>query len=146
MYGSLASMAAAKARIELMKTHPTIGAEILAPIEQLRDMLPIVRWHHENWNGRGYPDALRGDEIPLSARIVAVADCYDAVTTDRPYQAAYQPRYAAEVITKLAGSRFDAKVVTAFLRAYEMGDLEKLVGASASASAIEVEVPVAANV
>ncbi|HEX9798751.1 MAG TPA: HD domain-containing phosphohydrolase [Thermoanaerobaculia bacterium] len=133
------------AEFELMKAHPTIGAEILAPIEQLRDMLPIVRWHHENWNGRGYPDALRGDEIPLSARIVAVADCYDAVTTDRPYQAAYQPRYAAEVITKLAGSRFDAKVVTAFLRAFELGDLVQQVGAESS-TASEIELPATANV
>jgi putative nucleotidyltransferase with HDIG domain len=130
---------------ELMKAHPTIGAEILAPIEQLRDMLPIVRWHHENWNGRGYPDSLRGEEIPLSARIVAVADCYDAVTTDRPYQTAYQPRYAAEVITKLAGSRFDAKVVTAFLRAFELGDLVKQVGAESPAVG-EIELPATANV
>ena len=132
------------AEFEQMKAHPTIGAEILGPIEQLRDMIPIVRWHHENWNGRGYPDGLRGDEIPLSARIVAVADCYDAVTTDRPYQKAYQPRYAAEVITKLAGSRFDAKVVTAFLRAFELGDLMQQVKEH-GASALEVELPVSAN-
>jgi putative nucleotidyltransferase with HDIG domain len=132
------------AEFEQMKQHPTIGAEILAPIEQLRDMIPIVRWHHENWNGRGYPDGLRGDEIPLSARIVAVADCYDAVTTDRPYQKAYQPRYAAEVITKLAGSRFDAKVVTAFLRAFELGDLVQQVK-DQPAAALEVELPVSAN-
>jgi HD-GYP domain-containing protein (c-di-GMP phosphodiesterase class II) len=129
---------------EQMKAHPTIGAEILAPIEPLRDMIPIVRWHHENWNGRGYPDGLRGDEIPLSARIVAVADCYDAVTTDRPYQKAYLPRDAAEVITRLAGSRFDAKVVTAFLRAFELGDLVQQVREQGS-SALEVELPASAN-
>jgi len=133
------------AEFEQMKAHPTIGAEILAPIEQLRDMIPIVRWHHENWNGRGYPDGLRSDEIPLSARIVAVADCYDAVTTDRPYQSAYEPRYAAEVITKLAGSRFDAKVVTAFLRAFELGDLAAQVEKQGGA-ALEVELPATANV
>ncbi|MCM2268649.1 MAG: HD domain-containing protein [Thermoanaerobaculia bacterium] len=132
------------AEFEQMKQHPSVGAEILAPIEQLRDMIPVVRWHHENWNGRGYPDGLRGEEIPLSARIVAVADCYDAVTTDRPYQTAYEPRYAAEVITKLAGSRFDAKVVTAFLRAFELGDLVQQVGAGAAAG--EIELPATANV
>jgi putative nucleotidyltransferase with HDIG domain len=132
------------AEFEQMKAHPSVGAEILAPIEQLRDMIPVVRWHHENWNGRGYPDALRGEEIPLSARIVAVADCYDAVTTDRPYQKAYEARYAAEVITKLAGSRFDAKVVTAFLRAFELGDLMQQVGVSATAG--EIELPATANV
>jgi HD-GYP domain-containing protein (c-di-GMP phosphodiesterase class II) len=105
----------------------------------------VVRWHHENWNGRGYPDGLRGEAIPLSARIVAVADCYDAITTDRPYQKAYEPRFAAEVITKLAGSRFDAKVVTAFLRAFELGDLVQQVREHGH-SALEVELPVAANV
>jgi putative nucleotidyltransferase with HDIG domain len=132
------------AEFELMKAHPTVGAEILGPLEALRDMIPIVRWHHENWNGRGYPDGLRGEEIPLSARIVAVADCYDAVTTERPYQKAYEPRYAAEVITKLAGSRFDAKVVTAFLRAFELGDLMQQV--REHPTAVEVELPIAARV
>ncbi len=130
---------------EEMKAHPKVGAEILAPIEQLHDMIPVIRWHHENWNGRGYPDQLRGDEIPLSARIVAVADCFDAITTDRPYQKAYEARFAAEVITKLAGSRFDAKVVTAFLRAFEMGDLVQQVGEHDD-SELEVELPATANV
>ncbi|HSM13496.1 MAG TPA: HD domain-containing phosphohydrolase [Thermoanaerobaculia bacterium] len=131
---------------EVMKTHTTMGADIIAPIEQLKEMIPIVRWHHENWNGKGYPDGLRGEEIPVMARIVAVADCFDAVTTNRPYQKAYDKRHAAEIITKLAGSRFDAKIVTAFLRAFEMGDLEKLVGATPSPAAIEVELPAAANI
>ena len=129
-----------------MKSHPVVGAEILAPIDMLRDMIPVIRWHHENWNGKGYPDGLRADDIPLMARIVAVADCFDAVTTNRPYQKAYDKRHAAEIITKMAGSRFDAKVVTAFLRAFEMGDLEKLMGEAESAAAIEVDLPVAANV
>ena len=130
---------------ELMKAHPVTGAEILAPIKQLEEMIPVVRWHHENWNGRGYPDGLRGEAIPLVARIVAVADCYDAVTTDRPYQKAYEPRFAAEVITKLAGSRFDAKVVTAFLRAFELGDLVQHVREHGPTTALEVELPVSAN-
>ncbi len=130
---------------ELMKAHPVIGAEILAPIEALKEMLPVVRWHHENWNGKGYPDGLRGEGIPLAARIVAVADTYDAVTTNRPYQKAYEPRFAAEVLTKLAGSRFDAKVVTAFLRAFEMGDLVQQVHEQ-GATALEVELPLAAYV
>ena len=108
---------------DAMKQHPTIGADILAPIEPLREMLPAIRWHHESWNGRGYPDALRGEAIPLIARIVAVADCFDAITTNRPYQRAYAAPYAVETITKLAGTRFDAKVVTAFLRAFESGQV-----------------------
>ena len=104
-----------------MKLHPVIGFEILQPIGPLTEMLPAVRWHHESWNGKGYPDGLKGESIPLIARIVAVADTFDAITTNRPYQNAYTPDYAVETITKLTGSRFDAKVVTAFLRAFEQG-------------------------
>jgi HD-GYP domain-containing protein (c-di-GMP phosphodiesterase class II) len=106
---------------EQMKLHPAIGEEILRPLEPLREMLPAIRWHHEAWNGRGYPDGLKGEQIPLIARIVAVADTFDAITTNRPYQKAYSPEYAVETITKLTGARFDAKVVTAFLRAFQQG-------------------------
>ncbi len=104
-----------------MKLHPVIGAEIMSRIEQLKEMLPAIRWHHEAWNGKGYPDGLRGEQIPLMARIVGIADTFDAITTNRPYQRAYEPSFAVETITKLVGSRFDAKVVTAFLRAFEAG-------------------------
>ena len=107
-----------------MKLHPVIGYDILQPIEPLAEMLPAVRWHHEAWNGKGYPDGLKGETIPLIARIVAVADTFDAITTNRPYQTAYTPEYAVETITKLTGARFDAKVVTAFLRAFEKGAIE----------------------
>jgi len=106
-----------------MKLHPVMGEEILTPIVDLREMLPAVRWHHENWNGRGYPDGLKGEQIPLPARIVAVADTFDAVTTNRPYQQAYSLEDAVGTIRRLVGSRFDAKVVTAFLRAYEKGEV-----------------------
>lgn len=107
----------------LMKLHPVIGAEIISPIEQLKHAQPVVRWHHENWNGRGYPDGLKGEEIPLDARIVAVADTFDAVTTNRPYQQAFTLEFAVETITKLTGKRFDAKITTAFLNAYENGEI-----------------------
>jgi HD-GYP domain-containing protein (c-di-GMP phosphodiesterase class II) len=106
-----------------VRAHPVIGADILSPIEQLRDVLPAVRWHHECWNGRGYPDGLRGEAIPLAARIVAVADTFDAVTTTRPYSGGYTGEFALETITRLAGSRFDAKIVTAFLHAYQRGEI-----------------------
>ncbi|HEV8629743.1 MAG TPA: HD domain-containing phosphohydrolase [Thermoanaerobaculia bacterium] len=106
---------------EQMKLHPAIGEEILKPLEPLKEMLPAIRWHHEAWNGRGYPDGLKGEQIPLIARIVAVADTFDAITTNRPYQKAYSYEYAVETITKLTGARFDAKVVTAFLRAFQQG-------------------------
>jgi putative nucleotidyltransferase with HDIG domain len=108
---------------EQMKAHTVMGAEIVAPIEQLREMIPAIRSHHEAWNGRGYPDALRGEQIPLYARIVGVADTFDAITTNRPYQKAYSLQFAVETITKLTGSRFDAKIVTAFLRAFDAGDV-----------------------
>jgi HD-GYP domain-containing protein (c-di-GMP phosphodiesterase class II) len=108
---------------EQMKLHPTIGADIMAPIDQLREMIPGIRWHHEAWNGQGYPDKLKAEQIPLIARVIAVADCFDAITTNRPYQRAYTAEFAVETITKLAGSRFDARVVTAFLRAFEGGEI-----------------------
>ncbi|MFN7940414.1 MAG: HD domain-containing protein [Thermoanaerobaculia bacterium] len=130
---------------ELMKAHPTIGADILAPIDSLREMLPAVRWHHENWNGRGYPHGLRGEDIPLTARIVAVADCFDAITTSRPYQKAYAPRYAVDTITGLAGSRFDAKVVTAFLRAFEAGDIAARLEDVTLVTQADTELPAVAN-
>jgi putative nucleotidyltransferase with HDIG domain len=130
---------------EVMKTHPAVGAEILQPIELLRDMLPAVRCHHENWNGKGYPDRLRGESIPLMARIVAVADTFDAITTSRPYQAAYETKYAAELITQLAGSRFDAKVVTAFLRAFQGGALLHEIHET-TRPGLEIELPIAANI
>jgi len=108
---------------EQMKQHTVIGADIMASIEPLREMLPVIRWHHESWNGRGYPDGKKGEQIPLWARIVAVADTFDAITTNRPYQKAFSLDEAISIITKLTGSRFDAKVVTAFFRAYESGEV-----------------------
>ena len=108
---------------EQMKAHTVIGAEIMATIEQLREAVPAIRSHHEAWNGRGYPDGLKGEQIPLYARIVGVADTFDAITTNRPYQKAYSLQFAVETITRLTGSRFDAKIVTAFLRAFEAGDV-----------------------
>lgn len=111
---------------EQMKMHTVVGAEIMSPIEQLKEMIPAIRWHHEAWNGRGYPEGLRGEQIPLFARIVAVADTFDAITTNRPYQQAANLQYAVDTITKLTGSRFDAKVVTAFLRAVQAGDLRPI--------------------
>ena len=108
---------------EQMKLHTVMGADIMTPIEQLKEMIPAIRSHHEAWNGRGYPDGLKGEQIPLFARIVGVADTFDAITTNRPYQQAYSLQFAVETITRLTGSRFDAKIVTAFLRAFEAGEI-----------------------
>jgi putative nucleotidyltransferase with HDIG domain len=122
-----------------MKMHTVIGAEIMNPIEQLREMIPAIRWHHEAWNGRGYPDGLRGEQIPLYARIVAVADTFDAITTNRPYQEAANLQYAVETITKLTGGRFDAKVVTAFLRAVQAGEVRPMVPREGRVTLPEIE-------
>ncbi|MEM9592679.1 MAG: HD domain-containing phosphohydrolase [Acidobacteriota bacterium] len=108
---------------EEMKQHPSIGAEIVEPISALGDMLPGIRWHHEAWNGTGYPDKLKGESIPLMARIIGVADTFDAITTNRPYQTASSPEFATETIKKLTGTKFDAKVVTAFLLAWDAGHI-----------------------
>lgn len=112
---------------EQMKLHTVIGAEIMGRIDSLKEIIPAIRWHHEAWNGKGYPDCLKGEQIPLIARIVAVADTFDAVTTSRPYQQAYTPEFAVATITRLASTRFDAKVVTAFLSAFNAGQIESAV-------------------
>jgi putative nucleotidyltransferase with HDIG domain len=108
---------------EQMKLHTVMGADILSRIQELKEVIPAVRWHHEAWAGGGYPDGLKGEQIPLLARIVAVADCFDAITTNRPYQQAGSLQFAIETITRLTGKKFDAKVVTAFLRACEAGEV-----------------------
>ncbi len=107
-----------------MKQHSVIGADIVEPISALREMLPGIRWHHESWNGSGYPDGLKGEQIPLMARVIGVADTFDAITTNRPYQDASPPEKALEIIKKLTGRRFDARIVTAFLLAWEAGHIK----------------------
>jgi HD-GYP domain-containing protein (c-di-GMP phosphodiesterase class II) len=92
---------------EIMKTHTTKGANILRPVPQLREMLPGIELHHEALNGRGYPYGLKGDEIPLLARVIAVADTFDALTTNRPYQKAHDPVEALRIIQNLSGQRLD---------------------------------------
>jgi HD-GYP domain-containing protein (c-di-GMP phosphodiesterase class II) len=101
---------------DCIKGHPAKGAEILLPIAQLEDALPAIRHHHEQYDGRGYPDALRGDSIPLLARIIAVADTYDAITSRRAYREAGSHEKAMRIIREGAGSQFDPKVVDAFCR------------------------------
>lgn len=126
---------------ELMKAHTVIGADIMSQIDQLKEMVPAIRSHHEAWNGRGYPDGLKGEQIPLFARIVGVADTFDAITTNRPYQKAYSLQFAVETITRLTGSRFDAKIVTAFLRAFEAGDIRAAAEALGGRYEEEVQEP-----
>jgi HD-GYP domain-containing protein (c-di-GMP phosphodiesterase class II) len=98
----------------LIARHPVIGAEILRDVTFLGEAKLVVRHHHERWDGAGYPDGLHGDDIPLAARVFAVADTLDALTTDRPYRPAVGWIEAREVIRANAGTQFDPAVVRAF--------------------------------
>jgi putative nucleotidyltransferase with HDIG domain len=109
----------------LMKAHATKGANILRPVRQLSNVLAGIELHHESLDGRGYPYGLRGEEIPLLARIVTVADTFDAMTTDRPYQAAMEPAYVVAKIRSLAATKFDPVAVQALGKLFERGELVK---------------------
>lgn len=100
--------------MDIMKQHPAIGARIVAPISAYADVLAAVRHHHEHYDGSGYPDGLAGEEIPLIARIFAVADVFDALASPRPYREAWSPEQVVEYIAKGAGTQFDPQVVEAF--------------------------------
>ncbi len=98
----------------LMRRHPVIGAQIIGGIDFLEAAAEVVRSHHERWDGNGYPDGLAGDEIPLAARVFALADVFDAITTVRPYRPASPLPEARQMIIAAAGSHFDPAVVEAF--------------------------------
>jgi ribonuclease P protein subunit RPR2 len=98
----------------LMARHPVIGSEIVSGIDFLGDATRVVRSHHERWDGTGYPDRLAGEEIPITARVFAVADVLDALTTDRPYRPASPLTVAREMIVAESGSHFDPNVIEAF--------------------------------
>jgi HD-GYP domain-containing protein (c-di-GMP phosphodiesterase class II) len=108
---------------EVMKTHTTKGANILRPVTQLAEMLPGIELHHEALDGRGYPYGLQGDQIPLLARVIAVADTFDALTTNRPYQHAHTPEEAFKIIQNLAGKRLDPETVAALIAVYGRGEI-----------------------
>ncbi len=101
---------------ELMRQHPQTAYDMLAGIDYLRPALTIPLYHHEKWDGSGYPFGLKGEQIPLAARIFAVVDVYDALTSDRPYRAAWSQAAALEYIREQAGKHFDPKVVEVFLK------------------------------
>jgi HD-GYP domain-containing protein (c-di-GMP phosphodiesterase class II) len=109
---------------EVMKTHTTKGANILRPVTQLADMLPGIELHHEALDGRGYPYGLQGDQIPLLARVIAVADTFDALTTNRPYQQAHTPDQTLQIIKNLAGKRLDPLAVQALLAVHARGEIK----------------------
>ncbi|MBT9329632.1 HD-GYP domain-containing protein [Paracidobacterium acidisoli] len=109
---------------DIVKAHTVKGASILRPIEALEDLIPGIELHHESLDGLGYPYGLRGEEIPLMPRIIAVADSFDAMTSSRPWQQAMNPAYVVEVLTRLAEKRYDPAVVAALTALFRRGEIE----------------------
>ncbi len=123
---------------EIMKTHTTKGANILRPVAQLTEMIPGIELHHESLDGRGYPHGFKEQDIPLLPRIIAVADTFDALTTNRPYQQAYDPEAALKIIHNLSGKRLDPAPVAALTAIYQRGEIRiqrPAIGAPAQAAA-----------
>ncbi len=108
---------------EKMKIHPVVGADILQRVQFPYPVVPIVRSHHEWWNGKGYPDGLKGEEIPIGARILTVVDCFDALTSDRPYRKGKSLEDAMALVRSLSGTQFDPRVVDVFQ--HQCVELEK---------------------
>jgi len=104
-----------KKEFEIIKKHPQIGADIIRPVHFLKDVVPIILHHHERYDGYGYGSKLKGEEIPLGARIVAVVDVYQALVSNRPYRKAYSKREAIKIVKEESGTHFDPKIVKAFL-------------------------------
>jgi putative nucleotidyltransferase with HDIG domain len=101
---------------EIIKEHPVHGAKIFENIEQLKDIVPLIRHHHERVDGKGYPDGLKGEETPISARILHIAESFDSMTSDRPHRPSPGIEYAISELKKHSGSQFDTRVVDAFLK------------------------------
>ena len=101
---------------EEIKKHPQIGVDIIKPIHSLHPIIPFLLHHHERWDGKGYPDGLEGQRIPLGARIIAIADVYQALVSDRPYRKAYSRREAMGIVKRSSGTQFDPDIVGFFLK------------------------------
>ena len=95
----------------LMRRHTIVGGDVVSRVPSLRAIAPLIRAHHEQWGGSGYPDGLAGEQIPLGARILAVADAYEAMITDRPYQQAHNEAWALAELRRCAGTQFDPIIV-----------------------------------
>lgn len=110
------------AEFEIMKSHPVRSAQIMEKISALRNLIPGIRHHHERYDGLGYPDGLKSDEIPLYARIILIADTYDAMTSTRPYRLALDKEVAITELRNCSGTQFDTPLVDAFIRAMRKKD------------------------
>ena len=104
-----------KKEFEEIKKHPQIGADIIRPIQFLHALIPFIFYHHERWDGKGYPSGIKGEDIPIGARVIAIADVYQALISDRPYHKAFTKAKALELIKKASGTQFDPRIVNNFL-------------------------------
>jgi response regulator RpfG family c-di-GMP phosphodiesterase len=119
--GLLASTVASEADREVIKSHPTLALDLLKPIAAWEEILPMIYAHHERWDGRGYPLGTAGEAIPLGARIIAVAEAFDAMTRERPHGPKRSPEAALVELEKFAGTQFDPKIVRLFVAEYRQG-------------------------
>ncbi len=106
-----------------IREHPKIGAKILLRITTLREAIPYVLYHHERWDGTGYPSGKAGEEIPVEARVLAIADAFDAMTSDRPYRSALTHEEALAEVERCAGTQFDPKIARVFLEVFREAEL-----------------------
>lgn len=126
---------------EIMRKHPVIGEQLLSPYRQFRHEAAIVRSHHERWDGKGYPDKIRAHQIPLGARIIAVADTFDAMTSSRPYRGALSKEIAVEEIRNNAITQFDPQIVASFLQVMEEADKVRPINRDQAIEPVDEEQP-----
>lgn len=115
-----------------IREHPKIGAKLLLRVTALREAIPYVLYHHERWDGTGYPSGKRGEEIPVEARVLAIADAFDAMTSDRPYRSALSREEALAEVERCAGTQFDPKIARVFLEVFGHDTAEDVRAAAAS--------------
>lgn len=120
---------------EKMKIHPVVGANMLGTIDFPYPVIPLVKSHHERWDGNGYPDGLKGEDIPLGARILSIVDCYDALTTNRPYRSPMPRQQIVELFRRESGRAYDPNIVEAFI-----ANLERIEGAGRAVSVADTDV------
>lgn len=114
-----------KKEFEEIRKHPQIAADIIRPIQFMHDIIPLVLYHHEHWDGKGYPAGIKAEEIPIGARIIAVSDVYQALTSNRPYRRAFSEKKAIDIIKEGSGSQFDPQIVKVFLEVIKKNSKRK---------------------